>query len=131
MNFNKIPDKLKTQALWCVWKQGKIPCNPRTGKNAQSNIPETFSDFETACNALEKGQYEGLGINIHNGFSAIDIDHCIGEKENYLTWQRILLQKWEVIRRQAPVAQVFILFSLCMIFYLIKKHITSIIKKSD
>ncbi len=80
MNFNKIPDKLKTQALWCVWKQGKIPCNPRTGKNAQSNIPETFSDFETACNALEKGQYEGLGINIHNGFSAIDIDHCIGEK---------------------------------------------------
>lgn len=56
MNFNKIPDKLKTQALWCVWKQGKIPCNPRTGKNAQSNIPETFSDFETACNALEKGQ---------------------------------------------------------------------------
>lgn len=80
MNFNKIPDKLKTQALWCVWKQGKIPCNPRTGKNAQSNIPETFSDFETACNALEKGQYEGLGINIHNGFSAIDIDHCIDEK---------------------------------------------------
>lgn len=80
MNFNKIPDKLKTHALWCVWKQGKIPCNPRTGKNAQSNIPETFSDFETACNALEKGQYEGLGINIHNGFSAIDIDHCIDEK---------------------------------------------------
>lgn len=80
MNFNKIPDKLKTQALWCVWKQGKIPCNPFTGKNAKSNIPETFSDFETACNALEKGKYEGLGINIHNGFSAIDIDHCIDKK---------------------------------------------------
>ncbi len=102
MNANKIPDKLKTQALWCVWKQGKIPCNPRTGKNAQSNIPETFSDFETACNALEKGQYEGLGINIHNGFSAIDIDHCIDEKGELSDMAKDIITKMESYTETSP-----------------------------
>ena len=86
MNIQNIPEKLKQNALWCVWKSGKIPCNPHTGANAKSNLPETFADFETAYNAWKKGcwchgnQYEGLGINICNGFSAIDIDHCIDEK---------------------------------------------------
>ena len=85
MNIQNIPEKLKQNALWCVWKSGKIPCNPHTGANAKSNLPETFADFETAYNAWKKGrhshgnQYEGLGINICNGFSAIDIDHCIDE----------------------------------------------------
>ncbi len=85
MNITKIPDILKKNTLWCVWKSGKIPCNPRTGKNAKTSLPETFSDFETACNALKKGcsdgsKYEGLGLLIYNGFCAIDIDHCINEK---------------------------------------------------
>ena len=83
MNITKIPDVLKKNALWCVWKPGKIPCDPRNGNNAKTNLPETFSDFITARNAFDcsdSGKYEGLGILIYNGFCAIDIDHCVNEK---------------------------------------------------
>lgn len=78
MDFNKIPEVMKQEALWCIWKKGKIPCNPQNPScNAKSNDKNTFSDFETARKTFENGEYEGLGIGIFNGFSAIDIDHCI------------------------------------------------------
>lgn len=41
MNFNNIPEILKNNALWCVWKysqeKGKIPYNPKNGSYAKSN----------------------------------------------------------------------------------------------
>lgn len=79
--LDNIPDKLKQEGLWCVWKRenkgGKIPHNPRTGRHAKSNDPATFSDFQTAYKAYEAGDYNGLGIGIFDGIGAIDIDHCI------------------------------------------------------
>ena len=84
MNFNNIPNELKQSALWCVWKynneHGKIPHNPRTGGNAQSNNPDTFSDFQTACKKYNTGSYDGLGIGIFNNIGAIDIDNCISDE---------------------------------------------------
>lgn len=80
MNFENIPNTLKETELWCVWKRderGKVPYNPVTGYKAKSNDPSTFSDFPTACGAYMSGGYNGLGIGIFNGISAIDIDHCI------------------------------------------------------
>ena len=80
MIVDKIPDFLKQNALWCVWKReenGKIPYNPQIGKRAQPNNPETFSDFQTAYEAYVKGGYDGLGIGIFNNIGAIDIDDCI------------------------------------------------------
>jgi hypothetical protein len=85
MDFiSNIPDTLKQSALWCVWERdtkGKIPYNPRTGHRAKSNDPATFSDFETAYNTYQTGQYSGLGIGIFNGIGAIDIDHCIDNNQ--------------------------------------------------
>lgn len=81
MDFNNIPNTLKQQASWCVWKRdsdrGKIPYNPHTGYKAKSNDPGTFSDFQISYKAYESGSYDGLGIGIFNGIGAIDIDHCI------------------------------------------------------
>ena len=81
MNTQSIPEVLKRQALWCVWKRNeenkKIPINPRNGKYGKSNDCSTFSDFETAAAVCSHGGYAGLGLGIFNGFSAIDIDHCI------------------------------------------------------
>lgn len=83
MNFQTIPDVLKNNALWCVWKwhkeDGKIPFSPVTGCPAQTNIENTFSNFDNAARAYQDGTYDGLGMGIFHGFSAIDIDHCIND----------------------------------------------------
>lgn len=79
-NFDNIPEVLKQNALWCVWKRserGKVPFDPATGFHAKSNDPSTFSDFQTAYNACQSGGYDGLGVGIFNSIGAIDIDHCI------------------------------------------------------
>lgn len=85
MSFDKIPNELKADALWCVWKRkdnkGKIPFNPQTGGIAKSNDPHTFSDYRTALTAYKSGKFDGLGIGIFNGFAAIDIDHCINNNK--------------------------------------------------
>lgn len=77
MKLNNIPVELKEQNYWCVWKDKKVPYNPKNNELAKTNDPNTFSDFQTACNALNTGNYRGLGIGIFNGICAIDIDHCI------------------------------------------------------
>lgn len=83
MNFQTIPDVLKNNALWCVWKwhkeDGKIPFSPVTGCPAQTNIENTFSNFDNAARAYQDGTYDGLGMGVFHGFSAIDIDHCIND----------------------------------------------------
>lgn len=82
MNYNQIPNELKQLPIWCVWnleKGGKIPYNPRTGYKAQSNNLESFTSFKTASKSVYDGRYNGVGIGIFYGISAIDIDHCMND----------------------------------------------------
>lgn len=78
-----IPQELKDDALWCCWKREerdgrmtKIPYDPKNQKWAKANDPSTFTDYEEAEWKMKACDYDGLGIYIGNGFSAIDIDHC-------------------------------------------------------
>ena len=101
VNFVNIPQELKTNASFCLWKlekrQGKptkVPYNPRTGELARTNDPSTFSDFNTAMKAYAMGassagtsassasssaSWDGIGYRVSEGIGAIDIDHCIRE----------------------------------------------------
>lgn len=83
-----LPQELKDTALWCVWryerregqdKPTKVPYNARTGGRAMSNSPSTFTSYQTAVKALERGGYDGLGVGVFNGLCAIDIDDCLDE----------------------------------------------------
>lgn len=83
-----LPQKLKDTGRWCVWryetregsaKPTKVPYNPRTGGGAMSNNPGTFTSYQEAVNALERGRYDGLGVGVFDGLCAIDIDHCLDE----------------------------------------------------
>ena len=84
-----IPLELQETAEWCVWKyeyrgdqKTKVPYNPRTGERAETNHPETFSSFILADEEYQtNGEYDGVGIRVSNGFSAIDIDKCIVDGE--------------------------------------------------
>lgn len=80
MRIDCIPMKLREEGLFCVHKN-KVPFNPRTHGMAQANNPATFSDFETARRAFERGGYSGLGVGIFGNLGAIDIDSCITDDE--------------------------------------------------
>ena len=86
VNFVNIPDALKRNASFCVWKlekrsgrPTKVPYNPKTGAMAKTNDPSTFTDFNTAMKAYAIGGWDGIGYRVSEGIGAIDIDHCIRE----------------------------------------------------
>ena len=90
MIWNKIPQELKQNGLWCCWRltdKGKLPFDARTGKMARANDPSTFTSFVTALENVSKyytfdengRPMGGLGLGVFNGYSAIDIDGCIEE----------------------------------------------------
>ena len=79
-----IPTELQRSAEWCVWKREirdgkptKVPYNPKTGERAETNNPATFSSFILADESYMTEDYDGVGIRVSNGFSAVDIDHCV------------------------------------------------------
>ena len=86
VNFVNIPQELKNNASFCVWKlekrngkPTKVPYDPRTGQLARTNDQSTFSDFGTAMKAYAVGGWDGIGYRVSEGIGAIDIDHCIRE----------------------------------------------------
>lgn len=58
-------------------KLDKTPIDPRTGYNAKADDPSTWSDFETANQAVESGRYKTLGFEFANGIMGIDLDHVV------------------------------------------------------
>ncbi len=89
VNFVSIPQELKTNASFCLWKlekrngkPTKVPYNPRNGQLARTNDPSTFADFSTAMKAYAMGGWDGIGYRVSEGIGAIDIDHCIREDES-------------------------------------------------
>lgn len=76
--IENIPQELKKARQWVCWVgSDKIPKNPNTGRNAQSNNPQTWSDFDTAVQACEKYRFDGLGFMFAPPYFGVDLDHCI------------------------------------------------------
>lgn len=97
MNHEKIPQHLKDTAEWCCWqyeqkpgkeKPDKIPKNPRTGGNTSVNIPNTFSDFDTAVKAAVK--FDGIGTRASKNFALIDLNHCV-EDGSVVPWTQTVI----------------------------------------
>lgn len=80
--YEHIPQKLKDEALFCVWKRviskNKVQKKPfqTNGIGASHSNPKHFTDFKTACDVSANG-YDGIGIGVFKGISAVDIDSCV------------------------------------------------------
>jgi putative DNA primase/helicase len=79
-----IPRELKIRPQWVVWKAvgekpDKIPYSARTRRKASSTDLLTWSSFEEACEALETGEYAGLGFVFSSGdpYTGLDLDDCV------------------------------------------------------
>lgn len=71
-----IPEILKNLKQWvCVDNSSKIPMQCLKNDPASSTDPTTWSDFETALQQKENGNYDGIGFVFNdNGIVGIDID---------------------------------------------------------
>lgn len=89
--YESIPQELKELKQWVCWKgipdesrQGKlkkIPINPYTMGQAQSNNSETWADFKTALKSSKK--VSGIGFMFANGYFGVDIDDISEDIEKY------------------------------------------------
>lgn len=96
--FNKVeqqlrtclPAEMKDKPNWVIVRTrenadtgrlDKFLISPVTGKFAESDNPETWADFDTACKyARENGGVAlAYALDGKDGIACIDLDHCVGE----------------------------------------------------
>ena len=77
LNLKNFPEELKALPQWVVRKQ-KVPFNANNMKCASTTDSSTWSDFQTAVNACEKYNTDGLGFVFAEGqdYVGIDVDTC-------------------------------------------------------
>jgi hypothetical protein len=80
--FDEIPAELKKFERWVLWRYewrsgawSKVPYQPN-GARANTNDPETWSDFATVQALYKSGKYDGVGIVLGDGLVGIDLDDC-------------------------------------------------------
>lgn len=76
MNLNNIPNELKNLPQWvCTSGDKKVPMCAYMNRAASSTDKSSWSDFNTAENAVAQGYYDYVGFVFNdNGIVGIDID---------------------------------------------------------
>lgn len=83
--LNTVPKELQLQNVWCLWKlerkdgrKTKIPFQP-TGAHASSTNPDTWNSLEVCYQALQGGNYNGIGLVLTGVKDVVfvDLDHCL------------------------------------------------------
>lgn len=99
VNFAGIPERLRGYPHFVVWQYElvedevkKPPYDPKTGKRASVQKPETWGSFQDAQAAFETGQFAGIGIVLTSDLElvGIDIDHCIIDGQPTVEAKRII-----------------------------------------
>lgn len=105
VQVKNIPEELKTREQWISWraksrdngKIAKVPINSRTGKNANTSDPATWSDFETALKCCkENPAVSGIGyvFSEDDPYVGIDIDDAIGSDGAVSEEAKMLLNRF-------------------------------------
>ena len=88
-----IPKELRVRPQWVVSKAvgakpDKVPYSARTGRRGSSTDLMTWSTFEEALEAHERGEFAGLGFMFSSGdpYTGIDLDNCVNEDGQIALW---------------------------------------------
>lgn len=88
--YNNVPQELKNLKHWCCFKLQKrgekltkIPIDANTGNPGKSNDESTWSDFDTALNAINKFRCNGIGFYFKEPYFGIDIDDVPTDIKRY------------------------------------------------
>lgn len=79
--YENIPNELKRVPNWVCWTNDKLPKNPHTGGNAQSNNKSTWGTFYEAVAAVEKYKFNGIGFMFAPPYFGVDLDKCLDSAE--------------------------------------------------
>ena len=89
-----VPEEMLKRPNWVVvrtrknFRNGKLDkflINPHKGDFAESDNPETWADFDTACKFAKEngGATLAYALDGKDNIACIDIDHCINENGEY------------------------------------------------
>ncbi len=79
--YENLPAEIKEKALCCLWKkeehEGRMTkiAYQVNGYKVRANDRDTFTSFDTVIPYVSA--YDGIGIGVFDGFSAVDIDNCV------------------------------------------------------
>ncbi len=105
-----IPEELKVRPQWVVWKAvgekpDKVPYSPRSGRKASTTDLLTWATFEEACQALQTGQYSGLGFVFCCGdpYAGVDLDECVDSQTGEIRlWALEIIQYLDSYTELSP-----------------------------
>lgn len=103
IQFNAIPDELRSLNQWVVWKaenNTKIPYQP-SGAHASSTDPSTWTTYELACKAAPRFSGIGFVFSGQDGFVGIDLDDCI-ENDTVAEWAREIIETMQSYSEVSP-----------------------------
>ena len=86
--IQSVPAELKNTPQWVAFRiepnpkggrPNKVPINPKTGNNAKTNDPKTWSSLEEAIEFSLKAKLHGIGFVFSENdlFFGLDIDSCL------------------------------------------------------
>jgi putative DNA primase/helicase len=80
-NLEKIPQELKALPQWVCYRPDKSPVDPKTGKDAEADNPDTWATFEQAIEFYEARKGNGIAgvgfeFSFYDSFTGVDIDKC-------------------------------------------------------
>src|SRR5262245_52836560 len=80
-----LPDELKEVPQWVCWRWErrdgrwtKVPIDPKTGRKAKANAPETWASFDEALAYCRGQECDGIGFEFtaDDHFAGVDLDDC-------------------------------------------------------
>ena len=118
-----VPDVLATQPRWVTWARAlrddgitKVLKNARTGGNAKSNTPSTWSSLDDALDAYNQypARLSGIGYNFKGvtDVVGIDLDKCIDAGGNLMPWAADIVSSFNTYTEVSPSGRGVRMFGL-------------------
>jgi len=106
------PQELRDRPQWVVWrtedrggKSTKIPYDAKTGREASSTNPATWTTFDQAVEACDRSdRYDGIGFTFAADglFCGIDLDDCLDGNGNVAPWAQEILGQFRSYSERSP-----------------------------
>lgn len=121
LDLRRIPERLREIARWVLWryvtrkgKRTKVPCSAIDGRAASATDPATWSTFDEAVTAFEKGGFDGIGFvfSPDDGLCGIDLDNCIGQSGELEPWARGIVDRVATYTEVSPSGRGVKLFAV-------------------
>jgi hypothetical protein len=105
---------LKERRQWVVWRYGeprpdgkraKVPCSPRTGRQAGTDSEHMWGTFQEVVAAHADGSYDGIGFvfTAKDPYLGVDLDGCRdGSTGELADWARAIVDRLDTYTEVSP-----------------------------